>query len=597
MIRHWMFLAVLALFAQDVAAQPTLVIQRDASTTPVTVPHNGRLMIPLNFQTSTLDLRAVVTHANPTADLTLTTTFSGPSVAGLVASEWQGGPTQSQPLVVAPTSGTFTNPGTIQVTWTASDGTDSTVSNMFLDVVNASQFLMTNFSGNSFNGALTSSAMFDVAVASSNLNVTDLWASFSTLIGAGTSDVKVYYRTGSYVGAESSSAGWTLHQTLNAVAAQHIGRPVRLPIAPLALASNTTYGFAITATNSPNGPFCASGGGTTSSTNLAITTGAIVADPFLGGATTVIPGYTISMALGYEIAFAPTPEIDVERPLGTSLGEASGGAVTDNLGSRPPLLDYNFTYVIKNLGSADLNAGMMSILNQSNCSALLLSNQPATIAPGNSISRTVQVMGSSVGAGSFTIRIPNDDSNENPYDIDVSITFVDAPAIVVTPLSPATGTGASVSVPGASAIGSMGSVTLDVSNVGSADLVVTSIAVTLEDGVFGAIAASSPTSFTVAPGAAPQAIQVDYHDTFKSAWILQVTIYSNDPALPAFTVTISPYVGGVVPKGKDDKCSTSEQSGSWLMMAALLGGMVLAVRLRKTGRSGRTGPSRARPLG
>lgn len=96
--------------------------------------------------------------------------------------------------------------------------------------------------GNSFNGN-----MFDVV---SNANV--IAESFSVSIDAGTWNIGIWYRTGTFVGNESSSTGWIFLDSAQVVSTTTSSTTdfYRVPVSlNLNLTAGTTYGFYVTATD------------------------------------------------------------------------------------------------------------------------------------------------------------------------------------------------------------------------------------------------------------------------------------------------------------------------------------------------------------
>jgi len=112
------------------------------------------------------------------------------------------------------------------------------------------------------------------------------------------------------------------------------------------------------------------------------------------------------------------PEIDVQRPAGTSI--ADGGA--DNVGDRlagTVTLDYT----ICNVQSLTLTipSGGVTAANLVNCSGFtVLTALPLNIDGGNCATLQISLNVTDHGPFSFDMDIANNDDNENPYDIAVS---------------------------------------------------------------------------------------------------------------------------------------------------------------------------------
>ncbi|MCC6465257.1 MAG: choice-of-anchor D domain-containing protein [Planctomycetes bacterium] len=120
------------------------------------------------------------------------------------------------------------------------------------------------------------------------------------------------------------------------------------------------------------------------------------------------------------------PEMDLQR----SGGIADGG--TDNVGIQPAAGSNSFTYTVSNTGNAVLSVSTVQVGATSNCSVNVTAQPASSVAAGGSTTFTISV--TPAGAGSFTanLSIPNDDSNENPYDFTIAGTGqVIAPDIAV----------------------------------------------------------------------------------------------------------------------------------------------------------------------
>ncbi|MFL5765000.1 MAG: T9SS type A sorting domain-containing protein [Bacteroidia bacterium] len=96
--------------------------------------------------------------------------------------------------------------------------------------------------GNGFNGN-----MFDITVASNFTLET-----FSVSMDAGTWNVAIYYRTGTYVGSETSSTGWTFLDSASITSTTTDDTVLyKVPVSlNLPLMGGSTYGFYVTGTNS-----------------------------------------------------------------------------------------------------------------------------------------------------------------------------------------------------------------------------------------------------------------------------------------------------------------------------------------------------------
>jgi hypothetical protein len=119
------------------------------------------------------------------------------------------------------------------------------------------------------------------------------------------------------------------------------------------------------------------------------------------------------------------PEMDVLR---SSTPVADGGTDTGlALSAGVPTA---VTYTIQNSGSATLNlTGTPEVVLSSptNCSVALTTPPASTVGAGGSTTFTVTVTGTAAGAFDFSLSIPNDDGNENPYDWIASGTMTAVP--------------------------------------------------------------------------------------------------------------------------------------------------------------------------
>ena len=159
----------------------------------------------------------------------------------------------------------------------------------------------------------------------------------------------------------------------------------------------------------------------------------------------------------YDITVSGTgttaPEIDVQRPAGTSI--INGGS--DSQGSVTIGVLQTLTYTIENTGNATLNVSTIAISNPSG------SFSPSSLTPitfavaasGGTQTFDLDYTVTGTGAYSFDIEIDNDDSDEDPYVISVS------------------GTGSSAGSPGSG----------DPDNDGDADILDARICLQIAEGV------------------------------------------------------------------------------------------------------------------
>lgn len=162
--------------------------------------------------------------------------------------------------------------------------------------------LTTTFaSNNSYAGN-----MFDLAVIGSSPIVIN---SLDVNVDGSNCQISVYYRTGSYVGHESSSAGWTLISTVSIVP-QGLDVPTQVNINDVTLAIGQTYGFYVTISNYASVAASMNytdGSNTYSDANLQLTAGIGKGEPDFTGSTFTprIWNGTIHYTLGDAVPVSP----------------------------------------------------------------------------------------------------------------------------------------------------------------------------------------------------------------------------------------------------------------------------------------------------
>ncbi|MBL9018706.1 MAG: Ig-like domain-containing protein [Myxococcales bacterium] len=92
----------------------------------------------------------------------------------------------------------------------------------------------------------------------------------------------------------------------------------------------------------------------------------------------------------------------------------------DRVGNRIVGVPFTRTYTVRNTGSANLTLGAITFPSSTNCTANLQTPPgTTTIAPTTSTTFSVQVTPTATGTFSCKVAIANNDSDENPYDLDV----------------------------------------------------------------------------------------------------------------------------------------------------------------------------------
>ena len=123
-------------------------------------------------------------------------------------------------------------------------------------------------------------------------------------------------------------------------------------------------------------------------------------------------------------ATAPAPEIDLQRPAGTSIAVSGNDTVAATVASTPTAL----TYTIANTGNANLTVSTPTLSAFNGCSASVVTPPSATIAQTSTGTFGLSVTPSAAGNWSFSVSMVNNDANENPYTWTVSGTAQSSPA-------------------------------------------------------------------------------------------------------------------------------------------------------------------------
>ena len=126
--------------------------------------------------------------------------------------------------------------------------------------------------------------MFDVEVIGGKLVTIE---GFAVNLSAGsTSTISIYFREGSYVGNQSSSAGWTLAGTDNNVIPQGDNIPTPVNIGGIELQPGQVYGFYVTVSSYDSASMLYTDGNAVyADDNLQITAGIGKGDPDFTGST------------------------------------------------------------------------------------------------------------------------------------------------------------------------------------------------------------------------------------------------------------------------------------------------------------------------
>ena len=148
--------------------------------------------------------------------------------------------------------------------------------------------------------------MFDVATSVNNVRITNL--SVHTFAETGTQTLYLYTRTGTFLGNESSSAGWTLHDT---VVVNNAATPVNMDILDFDLGANSISGFYVVGDLSNSSLRYTNGGFSVADADLTLSGG--VGISFRGGnhfspaAGTVFSPRTWNGSITYDVLAVPEP--------------------------------------------------------------------------------------------------------------------------------------------------------------------------------------------------------------------------------------------------------------------------------------------------
>lgn len=255
-------------------------------------------------------------------------------------------------------------------------------------------------------------------------------------------------------------------------------------------------------------------------------------------------------------------EIDVQRSA-TSIPNGN----TDALGNRSIGVAFNLTYTILNTGSAALNlTGTPAInipsLSITNCTASVTATPTTPVAAAGSTTFTIQCTPSAAGPFGFGIRIDNNDSNENPYNILVSGTGVTpAPEMDIT-----RGV-TNINDNGSDALGSVPSgaaqnVTYTITNSGTATLNLTGATLVVVAPVTNITTVSvtaQPTSTVAASGTTT--FTVSYTVTATGAFTFSISIDNNDASENPYNWTVTGTGAGAVPELDVSRGATPIASG------------------------------------
>ena len=286
---------------------------------------------------------------------------------------------------------------------------------------------------------------------------------------------------------------------------------------------------------------------------------------------------------------APAPEINVVKSVGSV---ANGGS--DSLGNMRFGTPHYLVYYVHNTGNAPLNltgtpAAIVS--GQANCTASVAIQPVSTIGVSTASSLEMTTTPTAAGAFSFSVTIPNDDADENPFTFTVQGNATLAVPVISTFIGAAEPT-----TPGHYTVAKISrahtvAVPLIIRNVGGASLALTGtpsrVAITLA--INGSVSVRDQPAANVAPGDATVCMLLA---TAGGSGTLSasIVINSNDPATSSLAFTLEWPI--VAPTSAAYWRSTPD--GTEVLAATVPGG---AVTLLSPALSGNIGCTRGFHLG
>jgi hypothetical protein len=335
-------------------------------------------------------------------------------------------------------------------------------------------------------------------------------------------------------------------------------------------------------------------------TNCTASVSANPASPVAGGTTTT---FTITVTVSSSAAFsftismvnsdsnenpyvinvsgtggAGTPEIDLQRPIGTSI--PSGGI--DNLGNVAVTTTQMLTFTVANIGTDNLSVSAANILTQNNCAASVTASPVGTVPPlTGTASCVVTFSVTAAGPFDFTLRISNNDSNEALYNITVQGTGIFAPEINIQ-RGLTVPSGGADNISGGQA-GSAVVLTYTVSNVGSSTLTLgPSPIVNFLAPSNCSVSVTQPLTSVLAPGNSTT-FDVTITPVSAGGFSVQINVINDDADESPYSFlingTASAGGGGGDEGGDDEGCTTSETGGLAPFVAVLIS--LVALRLRR----------------
>jgi hypothetical protein len=239
--------------------------------------------------------------------------------------------------------------------------------------------------------------------------------------------------------------------------------------------------------------------------------------------------------------FVPTPEIAVTDPNGVPL-EDGGSVVLNGVGVGQPA---SATFTVFNEGDANLTLNAASLASSLAGTPFSVRDSfvQSTLAPGEDTQFTLGVNTSSAGTFSANVAFNNNDRDENPFNVSLSVTISAGPEVDVRDGNTSIPDGSVTAVNiGETTVGEPITRTLSVVNAGGATLTVGNF---LIDNSAFTLVGTPPAS--LAPGQSGSLV-IQLNAVTAGTPVAQVSFTSNDSdeSLYAFTVRGTVTTSGVV---------------------------------------------------
>jgi LPXTG-site transpeptidase (sortase) family protein len=246
-----------------------------------------------------------------------------------------------------------------------------------------------------------------------------------------------------------------------------------------------------------------------------------------------------------QVTFNGNPEIDIQRPSGTSITD--GGS--DAIGNRSILSTVHLTYTVDNSAGTDtLSISNVTASGLSNVSNFSLDTAtPINVAGGAASSFDVSFDVDVNGAFSFSMDIANNDSTENPYNVTISGTGTGG----VPEMDLQRPAGTSIADNDTDALGNriVGTVNLTYTvdnTAGTEQLSITNVTASNESNVSG-FSLDTATPINIAAGTTGT-FDVSFDVNINGAFSFDMDIANTDGDENPYTITVSGTGTGGVPE-------------------------------------------------